>query len=699
MKIYLPIAKVDAAQRMVYGYASTEAKDDQGEVVKREALDGALGDYMKFANIREMHQLSAVGKAKEAEVDDKGLYIAAKIVDDQAWNKVVERVYQGFSIGGKVTAREPADYKTITGLRLDEISLVDRPANPEAVFDCWKRSGSESRKDIVDDPIASLKASIERVEALVKAKDEPAPAKAGGEGDNPRIKSGDYGDVKYADPGYQSDGKKRYPIDTEKHIRAAWNYINKPKNAGKYSADEVKHIKAKIVAAWKDKIDPEGPPSADDGEKAARVELKKHLMDVGSVAEILLRLDWLKDMLITEAAMEGDDSPQPARLGGIIDELCGFLNALVAEETAELRSGEGPGEGRDDEMMDGPGSGPGQAMAMAAVAASLRKSGLGGRAELVHRLTKAKHSMGDQALLDLAHGACKAARGIDGLTTDERGHLDDCVMCMKAAGARESCGVDSTQETARNPTHPAPQVEPPAQEYRPGEYTTVNTAEHQKRVLELIAQSLGKRGKAHQALIDVAHGCLNKLTDGKTCIKEAAGGRHSKETMEHLCKAHDHLCAAGAKCDAVSNHDAPMPGGKPGDGEEEDQGTEYDYPGAADDLRDARRPGGLQKRYDALAQAVAELAPRLDQIAADVAAIKRTPLPPLTARSTLGLARIEKGHDGAAPGEISDAELTARIARMSPDEQAMLLIKAARRNPIPSRGPAPIMPPQAAAEG
>src|SRR5215831_8093109 len=220
MKIYLPIAKVDAAQRMVYGYASTEAKDDQGEIVKREALDGALGDYMKFANIREMHQLSAVGKAKEAEVDDKGLYIAAKIVDDQAWNKVVERVYQGISIGGKVTAREPADYKTITGLRLDEISLVDRPANPEAVFDCWKRSAEVPQGTArynEDDPLAALKGAIERVEALVKGGDEP------GAGDKP------YGDVKYADPGYQSDGKKRYPIDTEKHIRAAWNYINKPK--------------------------------------------------------------------------------------------------------------------------------------------------------------------------------------------------------------------------------------------------------------------------------------------------------------------------------------------------------------------------------------------------------------------------------------------------------------------------------------
>jgi hypothetical protein len=46
----------------------------------------------------------------------------------------------------------------------------------------------------------------------------------------------------------------------------------------------------------------------------------------------------------------------------------------------------------------------------------------------------------------------------------------------------------------------------------------------------------------------------------------------------------------------------------------------------------------------------------------------------------MGLARIEKGRDGGA--EESDAELAARIARMSPDDQAMLLIKASRLKPI-----------------
>ena len=60
-----------------------------------------------------------------------------------------------------------------------------------------------------------------------------------------------YGDVKYADPGYQKDGKKRYPINTADHVRAAWSYINQPKNAAKYSSKQVAAIKGRIRSAAK----------------------------------------------------------------------------------------------------------------------------------------------------------------------------------------------------------------------------------------------------------------------------------------------------------------------------------------------------------------------------------------------------------------------------------------------------------------
>lgn len=55
-----------------------------------------------------------------------------------------------------------------------------------------------------------------------------------------------YGDVTYADP-----ANKKYPIDSEAHVRAAWSYINQSKNAAKYSASDVATIKRKIRAAGK----------------------------------------------------------------------------------------------------------------------------------------------------------------------------------------------------------------------------------------------------------------------------------------------------------------------------------------------------------------------------------------------------------------------------------------------------------------
>jgi hypothetical protein len=57
--------------------------------------------------------------------------------------------------------------------------------------------------------------------------------------------------VEYADPGYQDDKVKRYPIDTEAHAKAAWSYIHQASNAEKYSADDLTKVRVKIQAALK----------------------------------------------------------------------------------------------------------------------------------------------------------------------------------------------------------------------------------------------------------------------------------------------------------------------------------------------------------------------------------------------------------------------------------------------------------------
>lgn len=151
--LYGIITKVDEEQRIVEGYASTEAIDSDGEVVSREAVKKALPDYMRFGNIREMHQAKAAGKAIFANIDKKGLYLKAKIVADDAWKMVKEKVYQGFSIGGRKIAQVG---NTIIDLALSEISLVDRPANPEAIFTIVKFAKSDDETPTVAEVEAKL---------------------------------------------------------------------------------------------------------------------------------------------------------------------------------------------------------------------------------------------------------------------------------------------------------------------------------------------------------------------------------------------------------------------------------------------------------------------------------------------------------------------------------------------------------------
>jgi phage head maturation protease len=134
ISFFMPITKKEPqadGSVIVTGYASTPTKDLDEEIISLDAVKNALPAYMEWRNIREMHQPSAVGVAKEAHVDDVGLYLRAKIVEPGAIHLVNEGVYQGFSIGGRKIAKVG---DTVTDLELVEISIVDRPCNPDTRF-------------------------------------------------------------------------------------------------------------------------------------------------------------------------------------------------------------------------------------------------------------------------------------------------------------------------------------------------------------------------------------------------------------------------------------------------------------------------------------------------------------------------------------------------------------------------------------
>jgi len=138
------VEKQEDGTMLVSGVASSEAVDSDGETITSGAMKAALPDYMKFANIREMHQPIAAGTALKCEVDAEGItHIEAKIVDPTTVLKIEEEVLKGFSVGGAITSRDPLNKTIITGIRLSEISVVDRPANPLAVFKLAKLEGSD----------------------------------------------------------------------------------------------------------------------------------------------------------------------------------------------------------------------------------------------------------------------------------------------------------------------------------------------------------------------------------------------------------------------------------------------------------------------------------------------------------------------------------------------------------------------------
>lgn len=197
----------------------------------------------------------------------------------------------------------------------------------------------------------ALKAVAESDTPISKALRE-ALEKAKKGGDKPKP----YGDVEYADP---DDGK--YPIDTPAHIRAAWSYVNMPKNAS-VLGDKADKVKAKIVAAWKDKIDASGPPSAEKmaafdnaGAPALlkalitrRRELAKDFYTVENAADALCDLASLLQCVCWEETWEKDSTSKLPQMA--MDAFAAartLIVEMISEESAELLSAIQSVEGHD----------------------------------------------------------------------------------------------------------------------------------------------------------------------------------------------------------------------------------------------------------------------------------------------------------------------------------------------------------------
>lgn len=188
-RVFAALSKVEEngdGTLTVEGIASTEAVDSDGEVVKASAIEAALPDFMRYGtgNLREMHQPLAAGTVEAVTVENDVTRIVAKVVDPTAIKKVQTGTYKGFSIGGKVTDRDQLNRKIVKGVKLVEISLVDRPANPEAVIEMWKaetmdNQGEENTVEEVTEPTTTEEVVTDPVVEPDASKAETVPTNKG----------------------------------------------------------------------------------------------------------------------------------------------------------------------------------------------------------------------------------------------------------------------------------------------------------------------------------------------------------------------------------------------------------------------------------------------------------------------------------------------------------------------------------------
>jgi len=171
VRLSMPFSKVDQERRIVSGFATLDNVDRQNDIVTSEA---SMKAFSKFrGNIREMHQPSAVGKMvdfKEEKYFDpetkkfyQGVYVSAYVSKgaQDAWEKVLDGTYTGFSIGGKMLKWDDGydsemdnKIRVIKEYDLIELSLVDSPANQFAsIISVEKVDGVDVVKGIDEDTV------------------------------------------------------------------------------------------------------------------------------------------------------------------------------------------------------------------------------------------------------------------------------------------------------------------------------------------------------------------------------------------------------------------------------------------------------------------------------------------------------------------------------------------------------------------
>ncbi|MET4238615.1 hypothetical protein [Bradyrhizobium sp. RT10b] len=598
LNLFIPITKVDAAQRLVYGLATAEKVDRSGEVCDYESTkpfyEKWSGDIAKttdgksLGNVRAMHGKVAAGKVTAINFNDsdKQIEICAKVVDDNEWKKVEEGVYTGFSQGGAYVKRwKDGDVQKYTA-DPSEVSLVDLPCLDIATFSIIKADGTtEMRKFVTAPAPATTEPTNDQI--VAKATDL---AKAAGKGT-------------FVD----------FIVEARAELTKAASAAEKPagESAPELTADVGKAADAPSAAVAVTAVPVEKSAALAPGEEPweqvwlskrdgsthkTKAELRKHHADMDAAA-------------------------QTATAAAPIQSTLDALNAkLGIGKAADAKPG------KDDKDADATAAGDDQ-----------------GKSEVTGKKKgKAKKDLSAQDLQKSLYTVGRFASILSDLhylqqdTAWEREYEGDASTVPDQIKAAIATLSQALRDMA---------VEETSELFDP---ENANDA----LLISVMELSAGMPKDHMDALIKMATAdtTLEKCRDNLA----KAGARNSQADQKRIQAAHDAIVAAGASC-------------------ETEKAAGGDLAKAADELSKATARG------DALQKALDGIQPQLDAIGKAVEHLLSQPVAhPLTRL-------VSKGQDN---GGGAEADAQAALAKMTPDEVALLVIKAAQQNgqPLLSRG-------------
>jgi len=244
---------------------STAAEDRDGDTLALDEWETPLPEHITFDSDHMMNVAGTVGSGRPV-LTERGIEVTGTYSSIPEAQKVRTLVNEGHIRTTSVAFMVKKVGKGPGARTVRELlngAFVAVPSNRDALVLSHKgvtqkvgqRNSASDQTAIqsAHDLMASLGAECDATESSqttgrggtdvlphVQVGPPPAPVKSV---DKP------HGDVLYADPGYQPDGKHRYPLDTEAHVRAAWSYINQTDNQQPYTADQLSKIKDAIRAA------------------------------------------------------------------------------------------------------------------------------------------------------------------------------------------------------------------------------------------------------------------------------------------------------------------------------------------------------------------------------------------------------------------------------------------------------------------